>query len=106
MNVKVLEISAVECVQLAINTLWPAGWVMCWLIHEVSRGRFQIEFLITTKIIIDLSLCLQVGARSLETAVWGAFYNVKINLEDINDDIFSKQVSSYYITYHYNNMVI
>ena len=45
--------------------------------------------------IIDLSLCLQVGARSLETAVWGAFYNVKINLKDITDDMFSKQVSSY-----------
>lgn len=35
---------------------------------------------------------LQVGARSLETAVWGAFYNVKINLKDITDDIFNKQV--------------
>lgn len=35
---------------------------------------------------------LQVGARSLETAVWGAFYNVKINLKDITDEAFSKQV--------------
>ncbi|XP_068715749.1 formimidoyltransferase-cyclodeaminase-like [Montipora foliosa] len=35
---------------------------------------------------------LQVGARSLETAVWGAFYNVKINLNDITDETFSKQV--------------
>lgn len=35
---------------------------------------------------------LQVGARSLETAVWGAFYNVKINLEDISDETFNKEV--------------
>lgn len=35
---------------------------------------------------------LQVGARSLETAVWGAFYNVKINLKDISDEAFSKEV--------------
>lgn len=35
---------------------------------------------------------LQVGARSLETAVWGAFYNVKINLPDITDDAYKKQV--------------
>lgn len=35
---------------------------------------------------------LQVGARSLETAVWGAFHNVKINLDDISDENFKKQV--------------
>ena len=37
-------------------------------------------------------LFLQVGARSLETAVWGAFYNVKINLKDITDETFSRKV--------------
>ncbi|KAL9967956.1 hypothetical protein ACROYT_G026274 [Oculina patagonica] len=35
---------------------------------------------------------LQVGARSLETAVWGAFYNVKINLQDIADETYKKEV--------------
>jgi len=35
---------------------------------------------------------LQVGARSLETAVWGAFYNVRINLPDITDEAYKKQV--------------
>lgn len=35
---------------------------------------------------------LQVGARILETAVWGAFYNVEINLKDISDEAFNKQV--------------
>lgn len=28
---------------------------------------------------------LQVGARTLETAVWGAFYNVTINLKDVSE---------------------
>lgn len=40
-----------------------------------------------------LLLTLQVGARSLETAVWGAFYNVKINLQDITEETYKKEVS-------------
>ena len=34
----------------------------------------------------------QVGARSLETAVWGAYYNVKINMNDVTDETFQKEV--------------
>ncbi|XP_052803655.1 formimidoyltransferase-cyclodeaminase-like [Mya arenaria] len=36
---------------------------------------------------------LQVGARMLETAVWGAYYNVKTNLDDVKDEDFKKKVS-------------
>jgi len=35
---------------------------------------------------------MQVAARCLETAVWGAFYNVQINLDNITDSEFKKQV--------------
>ncbi|EDO45893.1 predicted protein [Nematostella vectensis] len=35
---------------------------------------------------------LQVGARSLETGVWGAYYNVKINLPDIKDEQYKAEV--------------
>jgi len=34
---------------------------------------------------------LQVGVRCLETGVWGAYYNVKINLNDLKDEEFKKQ---------------
>ncbi|XP_031551807.1 formimidoyltransferase-cyclodeaminase-like isoform X2 [Actinia tenebrosa] len=34
---------------------------------------------------------LQVGARSIETGVWGAYYNVKINLPDIKDMDFQNK---------------
>ncbi|XP_053374675.1 formimidoyltransferase-cyclodeaminase-like [Mercenaria mercenaria] len=36
---------------------------------------------------------LQVGVRMLETAVWGAYYNVKTNLDDVKDEEFKKKVS-------------
>lgn len=39
----------------------------------------------------------KVGARSLETAVWGAFYNVKINLPDIKDEEYKTKVSWFLI---------
>jgi len=34
----------------------------------------------------------QVGARSLETGIWGAYQNVLINMRDIEDDTFRKEV--------------
>lgn len=36
----------------------------------------------------------QVAAKALETAVFGAYYNVTINLKDIVDDAFKAAVSS------------
>ena len=39
----------------------------------------------------------QVGARSLETGVWGAYYNVITNLEDIKDEEFKKKVTVFYV---------
>lgn len=36
---------------------------------------------------------LQVGVRMLETAVWGTYYNVQINLGDVKDEEFRKKVT-------------
>lgn len=36
----------------------------------------------------------QVAAKALETAVFGAYYNVTINLKDIADNAFKTAVSS------------
>lgn len=35
---------------------------------------------------------LQVAAKALETGVFGAYFNVLINLKDITDDVFKDQV--------------
>lgn len=35
---------------------------------------------------------LQVGARALETGVWGAYYNVMTNLKDVKDEDFKVKV--------------
>lgn len=37
---------------------------------------------------------LQVAAKALETGMFGAYFNVLINLKDISDDKFKDQVSS------------
>jgi glutamate formiminotransferase/formiminotetrahydrofolate cyclodeaminase len=34
----------------------------------------------------------QVGARSLETGIWGAYQNVLINMVDIDDDAFRSEI--------------
>ena len=36
---------------------------------------------------------LQVAAKALETAVFGAYYNVMINLKDVTDDGLKPAVS-------------
>lgn len=33
----------------------------------------------------------------LETAVWGAYYNVKTNLDDVKDEEFKKKVRYLYL---------
>lgn len=35
---------------------------------------------------------IQVGARALETGIWGAFQNVCINMKDIEDEIFKAEI--------------
>lgn len=40
-----------------------------------------------------LFVVLQVAAKALETAVFGAYYNVVINLKDIADESFKVTVS-------------
>ncbi|MBF0241967.1 MAG: glutamate formimidoyltransferase [Desulfamplus sp.] len=35
---------------------------------------------------------LEIGARALETGIWGAFRNVSINMQDIEDDNFRKEI--------------
>ena len=34
----------------------------------------------------------KVGVRCLETGVWGAYYNILINLPDIKDETYKEQV--------------
>ena len=36
---------------------------------------------------------VEVGARSLETGIWGAYKNVLINLPGIDDDNFKKEIT-------------
>lgn len=50
---------------------------------------------------IVIYFCLQVAAKALETAVFGAYYNVIINLKDISDTSFRVAVSSFYKTLSY-----
>uniref|UniRef100_A0A672GR57 Formimidoyltransferase-cyclodeaminase n=1 Tax=Salarias fasciatus TaxID=181472 RepID=A0A672GR57_SALFA len=42
----------------------------------------------------------QVAAKALEAAVFGAYYNVKINLKDVTDDAFRAAVSLFTLCYH------
>ena len=37
---------------------------------------------------------LEVGARSLELGIWGAYRNIVINMNDITDEAWKKQVLS------------
>jgi len=37
---------------------------------------------------------LEVGAKSLETGIWGAFKNVQINLPQIKDEKYKKEILS------------
>lgn len=37
-------------------------------------------------------LSLQVAAKALETGVFGAYFNVLINLKDMTDDVFKEKV--------------
>lgn len=39
-------------------------------------------------------MTLQVATKALETGMFGAYFNVLINLKDISDDKFKDQVSS------------
>lgn len=39
-------------------------------------------------------MTLQVAVKALETGMFGAYFNVLINLKDISDDKFKDQVSS------------
>ena len=49
------------------------------------------------KTLIEIALYLylyshKVGVRCLETGVWGAYYNILINLLDIKDETYKEQV--------------
>jgi glutamate formiminotransferase/formiminotetrahydrofolate cyclodeaminase len=37
---------------------------------------------------------VQVGARALETGIWGAYQNVQINLAGVSDAVFKKEIST------------
>lgn len=64
------------CVVRVVNTLWPT------LKELATVGNIKCKS------------DLQVGARVLETGVWGAYYNVTTNLKDIKDEEFKATVKS------------
>ena len=41
--------------------------------------------------------------RMLETAVWGTYYNVQINLSDVKDEEFKKKVRKKISNYSFRN---
>ncbi|XP_051854270.1 formimidoyltransferase-cyclodeaminase [Antechinus flavipes] len=57
-----------------VNALWPS-------VKEMARhGNFSCKS------------DLQVAAKALETGVWGAYFNVLINLKDVSDERFRAQM--------------
>lgn len=77
---KALQDGLKEAVHVPLNVIKTASKVWSPMVELAKVGN------------ISSKSDLQVGARSLETAVWGAFYNVKINLKDITDETFSRKV--------------
>jgi glutamate formiminotransferase/formiminotetrahydrofolate cyclodeaminase len=41
---------------------------------------------------------VEVGAKALETGIWGAYQNVMINMKDIKDEAFKKDISEQALT--------
>ncbi|XP_041365055.1 formimidoyltransferase-cyclodeaminase-like [Gigantopelta aegis] len=62
------------CVAKIVNSLWPS------LSELAQLGN------------INCKSDLQMGVRTLETGVWGAYYNVEINLPNLKDEEFKQTI--------------
>lgn len=95
----------------SINTLWPSLKEMAKYGNAACKSDIQVRVIerrdcryiysIDIYVKIVIYFCLQVAAKALETAVFGAYYNVIINLKDISDTSFRVAVSSFYKTSSY-----
>ncbi|XP_070567035.1 formimidoyltransferase-cyclodeaminase-like [Ptychodera flava] len=63
-------------VAVTINKCWPS------MKDLAAKGNIQCRS------------DVQVGARALETALWGAYYNVMINLPDLKDEEFKNKAKT------------
>ncbi|XP_006824669.1 formimidoyltransferase-cyclodeaminase-like [Saccoglossus kowalevskii] len=63
-------------VAVTINKCWPS------MKELANKGNIQCKS------------DIQVGARSLETALWGAYYNVMINLPQLTDEEFKNKAQT------------
>jgi glutamate formiminotransferase/formiminotetrahydrofolate cyclodeaminase len=60
---------------------------------RVADGSWDSMVELARHINISMRSDLEVGARTLETGLWGAYRNVLINLADIEDDAFCEAVT-------------
>lgn len=65
-------------VPLSVMRISDSCWE--WMIQMAKHGN------------ISSKSDLEVGAKSLETGIWGAFKNVEINLPTIEDEKFKKEI--------------
>ncbi len=65
-------------VPLSVMRISDSCWE--WMIHMAKHGN------------ISSKSDLEVGAKSLETGIWGAFKNIEINLPSIDDEVFKKVI--------------
>ncbi|XP_077977946.1 formimidoyltransferase-cyclodeaminase-like isoform X2 [Glandiceps talaboti] len=63
-------------VAVTINRCWPS------MKELATKGNIQCKS------------DVQVGARALETALWGAYYNVMINLPEVKDEEFKNKAKT------------
>ena len=65
-------------VPLSVMRISDSCWE--WMIEMAKHGN------------IASKSDLEVGAKSLETGIWGAFKNVEINLPAIDDEVYKKEI--------------
>ncbi|RUS72492.1 hypothetical protein EGW08_019746 [Elysia chlorotica] len=63
---------------------------MC--VAQIANGMWPYMTELAKVSNINCKSDLQVGARVLETGVWGAYYNVMINLQQIEDKEFADKI--------------
>jgi ABC-type sugar transport system ATPase subunit len=59
---------------------------------KIADGAWESMIEIATHGNIASKSDVEVGARAMETGIWGAYKNVEINMVDIQDQAFKKQV--------------
>lgn len=94
------------------NTTWPTLKELAKVFNINCKSDLQASFLwvslrctmsalavyvsasVQQLLSIELAKKLQVGAKCMETGVYGAYYNVLVNLKDLKDDKQKAEVTS------------